>query len=87
MATVLTEEILEKMKDEFFSKRKCDRCGGSLTVRTMSFFTEETICGDCGTKEMELRRKMREQGDDPDKCEGCGYVPKLKEQEDQDGDC
>ena len=70
------------MTDEFFRKQRCDRCGGSLRVRTMSWFTQETICGDCSTKELQLRKTMRKQGDDPDKYEGCGYIPKLKPEED-----
>ena len=70
------------MTDKFFKQQRCDRCGGSLRVRTMSWFTQETICGDCGTKELKLRKELRERGQNPDLLEGCGYVPKLKPEED-----
>lgn len=74
------------MADTFFTQKQCSRCRGSLRVRTMSWFTAETICGDCGAKETELRKKMRAQGQDPDSMEGCGYIPKLKsKEEDKDG--
>lgn len=77
MPVTLTEEEVSKMADEFFSKQKCDRCGGDLRVRTMSWFTQETICGDCGTKEMVIRKKLREQGKDPADYEGFGSVPVI----------
>ncbi len=40
--------------DDFFTKRFCDRCGGSLEGgRTMSMFNEQCICMDCKKKEKE----------------------------------
>ena len=66
------------MNDPFFNKRKCDRCGGELHIRTMSWFTEECICSECHDKEAQLKRKLREQGVDTNKLEGCGYIPKVK---------
>ena len=62
--------------DNFFNKKNCDRCGENLSIRTMSWFTEETICGTCSTDEKELRIKLREAKDDKN-YEGCGYIPKL----------
>jgi hypothetical protein len=40
------------MDDKFFTKEKCDRCGGSLkNGRTMSMFNTECICMACAIKE------------------------------------
>jgi len=39
------------MKDDFFSKKHCDRCGKDLTVRIMSMFNTDAICMDCKKKE------------------------------------
>jgi len=61
----------------FFTKTKCDRCGADLSVRTMSWFTEETICLDCSDKEKKLRADMKAKGIEPRSYEGCGYVPEL----------
>ena len=42
------------MQDEFFTKKKCDRCGGSLEGgRTMSMFNTDCICMECKRKERE----------------------------------
>jgi len=62
------------MEDQFFSKNNCDRCGDKLTSRTMSWFTEDTICLDCMEKEEEIRGKLPCGGKD---YEGCGYVPEV----------
>ena len=41
--------------DRFFSKKNCDRCGGSLAGgRTMSMYSTECICMRC--KEQEKAR-------------------------------
>ena len=64
-------------EDTFFSQRNCDRCGAVLNLRTMSFFTEETICSDCSEKEAKIRNRIEEE-EGPRaslKYEGCGYVP------------
>lgn len=38
--------------DDFFTKTKCDRCGGSLTSgRIMSMFNTDCICMECKEKE------------------------------------
>lgn len=40
------------MKDNFFSKTKCDRCGGSLAGgRIMSMFNTDCICMKCKDEE------------------------------------
>ena len=40
------------MQDEFFTKTKCDRCGGSLANgRTMSMYNTQCICMECKRKE------------------------------------
>lgn len=61
--------------DTFFSQTKCDRCPNPLKVRTMSFFTEETICMDCKDKETEIKELLTASGVDYSKLEGCGYLP------------
>ena len=62
---------------EFFGRTECERCGGDLKVRTMSWFTLETICGSCMEKERTIRHRMYELGINPDDYEGCGTVPEL----------
>jgi len=62
--------------DTFLSQTNCDRCKGDLKVRTMSWFTEETICGTCSDAEDVIKTKLRDQGIE-DAKEGCGYVPKV----------
>ena len=62
------------MSDPFFTKTKCDRCGGSLEVRTMSWFTTETICVDCCDKEDILRAELRTK-EIRGTMEGCGFIP------------
>ena len=64
--------------DTFLTQEKCDRCNKKLTVRTTSWFTEETICPDCSAKERKLKDKMRKQGIDTDGYEGCGFIPDIK---------
>ena len=44
-------ERRDKMADEFFTKKNCDRCGRPLTVRTMSFFNTDAICPECAEAE------------------------------------
>ena len=40
------------MQDEFFTKKKCDRCGGSLDGgRTMSRFNTDCLCIGCAEAE------------------------------------
>jgi hypothetical protein len=62
--------------DKFFSQTKCDRCGGNLSSRTMSWFTTETICIDkCAKEEREIKNHLPDGGKN---YEGCGYLPKLE---------
>jgi len=63
------------MKDTFFTQQNCDRCKKDLHIRTMSWFTAETICGDCSDVEKQIRSKLPENGR---QHEGCGYVPKFE---------
>lgn len=62
------------MGDKFFTQPNCDRCGGELHTRIMSWFNNDTICMDCSKKEKELRSKLRDSGR---AYEGCGYIPAL----------
>ncbi len=43
------------MEDNFFRKKKCDRCDTELHSRTMSWFTDETICMDCSKVETKIK--------------------------------
>ena len=63
------------MKDKFFEKQNCDRCGTKLNARTMSWFTEETICLNCSESEAEIKKQLPESGRH---FEGCGYLPNIK---------
>ena len=63
--------------DTFLNQTNCDRCGGGLKIRTMSWFTEETICSECSDKEAEIKKKLREKGIQ-NAMEGCGYIPDLE---------
>jgi len=62
--------------DKFFAKNNCDRCGNSLSARTMSWFTKETICMTCSDREQEIKKTLRDQGH-KEAMEGCGYVPHI----------
>jgi len=62
------------MATDLFEATECDRCGGDLISRIMSWFTTETICMDCSAKEGIIKRQLREQGD-PTAQEGCGFIP------------
>jgi recombinational DNA repair protein (RecF pathway) len=61
--------------DNFFNATHCDRCKIPLSVRTTSWFTEETICMDCSDKERLIREKLHKLGKGD--MEGCGYIPKV----------
>jgi hypothetical protein len=62
------------MTDPFFTKSACDRCGGSLAVRTMSWFNKDAICMTCSAKESEIKKALRAQSC-ADAMEGCGFIP------------
>lgn len=48
------------MRDPFFDKTKCDRCGGSLKDgRMQSMFNEDCLCMNC----IETERKLPEYGE------------------------
>lgn len=64
--------------DKFFSQTTCDRCPNPLTVRTMSWFNNDTICMECSDKESTIKKTLRANGID-DAMEGCGYIPKIEE--------
>ena len=66
------------MPDTFFNQTDCDRCGGELKIRTMSWFTEETICMDCAKEESDIKQKLKDQGKDPRSFEGCGRLPNVE---------
>ncbi len=59
--------------DTFFTQTHCDRCLVPLKSRTMSWFTEETICFKCSKKEEKIKKSLKSQG--KDLMEGCGYIP------------
>ena len=65
------------MEDEFFNKKNCDRCGNKLFARTMSWFTDETICMDCSKKEDALKQQLPDGGKS---FEGCGYFPSITDE-------
>ncbi len=66
------------MEDKFFEKENCDRCGNSLKIRIMSWFTDDVICPNCSEKESVVRRHLPDGGRD---FEGCGYLPKITKEE------
>jgi DnaJ-class molecular chaperone len=67
------------LNDQFLQKSDCDRCSKKLyPSRIMSWFTEETICMACSTKENEVKTKLRFLGIE-NAMEGCGFVPQIQE--------
>jgi len=64
------------MSDKFFSQTHCDRCNKELIARTMSWFTTETICMECSTKENGVKKDLRSRGI-KDAMEGCGFIPPM----------
>ena len=69
---------IKKEQRDFFHQKTCDRCNKPLDGRTMSWFTEETICLDCSRKEDILKRRMKKAGMNPDDYEGIGYIPSIE---------
>ena len=62
---------------DLFTADNCGRCHNKLgAVRTMSWFTEDTICMGCSDKETVIKRALRDKGDSS-AMEGCGYVPRI----------
>jgi len=69
--------VMNNMSDSFFKVESCDRCGQTpLTIRQMSWFTEETLCMDCTDKEKPIKKALRDKGI-TDAMEGCGYIPEI----------
>ena len=66
-------------QDTFFTQSNCDRCGGDLKVRIMSWYNDETICGKCSEFETRLREMAKRAGLEWHYFEGCGHVPSLLE--------
>lgn len=64
------------IKDDFFTKEKCDRCKNKLTFRVQSFFTGETICMECSKNEDLIKLTLKKQGKNIDLYEDCGYLPR-----------
>ena len=60
---------------QLFTQDKCNRCDGDLSIKTMSWFTNETICDECSEKEDQIKGRMRSMGKNPDDFEGCGFMP------------
>lgn len=58
--------------DGFFDKEYCERCHGSLEVRTTSWFNEETICLTCSRWEDEI---IEERSESKSRLEAIGHVP------------
>ena len=47
------------MKDRLFDATHCERCNNKLVdIRTVSWFSEETICGKCLDKEVIVKVKL-----------------------------
>lgn len=60
-----------------YSQEKCDRCPNTLRIRTLSWFTNDTICMTCSDAEKLIKRVLRKNGI-ADAMEGCGFIPKNK---------
>lgn len=65
------------MRDRFFNQTVCERCGGPLRAKIMSWFTDHTICMDCSDKETQAKLKLRQLGENPGAYEGCGRIPEA----------
>jgi len=58
-----------------FAHDRCDRCSRITPVRSLSFFTTDTVCMGCLVDEAESMAQLREMGLDPGDFEGCGCIP------------
>jgi hypothetical protein len=58
-----------------YAHDRCDRCGKITAVRTMSFFTHQTLCMDCLANEGMAMAALRAAGANPADFEGCGCIP------------
>jgi len=59
---------------DFFEQEYCERCHSELMVRTTSWFTTETICGDCSMWEEAI---IRAQDESKSSLEGCDTFRQL----------
>jgi len=66
-----------KSNSDFFNQNNCDRCYKELSARTMSWFTDETICISCSQKENDIKKNIRKAGELVSSYEGCGYIPDI----------
>ena len=66
------------MRDTFFDKTCCDKCGNELKSRKQCWFTSDVMCLDCSIAQGQFRVRMRKAGMDDLKYEGCGYIPKVE---------
>ncbi|MBT4838135.1 MAG: hypothetical protein HON94_12395 [Methylococcales bacterium] len=57
----------------YYTKQNCDRCGNQLTVRKVSWFTDDILCIVCVKKEQVMREEL--DPDEEQKLKGCGYLP------------
>ena len=58
---------------------RCERCGRVMGVRTVSYFTEDSLCRGCMEEERALMARLRARGVDPATLAGCGYMPSEEE--------
>lgn len=58
----------------FFEKDHCDRCTGDLTVRTTSWFNQETICHNCSMWEEVIISRIPESKSE---IEAVGHIPEI----------
>jgi hypothetical protein len=66
------------MRDPFFDKTHCDKCGKELVSRKLCWFTDDVMCGDCSIAQGQYRIEMRKAGMDDLELEACGYIPVIK---------
>lgn len=67
--------ILYMDQNNFFEKENCDRCGGDLKVRTLSWFNTDVICGNCSMWEEVIIDKCGENKSD---LESIGHIPSVE---------
>lgn len=60
--------------EDYFEIEMCERCGADLKIRTVSWFKEEVICGDCSLWEEFIIRQHNKSKSD---LEGIGTVPTI----------
>jgi len=66
-------------QNSFFNQKNCDRCQEELDgARTTSWFTEQTLCMSCSDEETTIKNKLREDGENPDEYEACGFLPEIE---------